>query len=163
MELCKTSIPDISGAVLLKIGPLRSVNHTPRLLPFLETHTLSPNTDTKLKSNITQAPRTCIQKQCCSSQCQATGSDSTTQTVTLLKIKLTFSSGGHLKRCWNVETMFLVNLGAKTSFSDPNWCRDCRIIESITYKPGTLYSGRHYNRWTNIYSTVTNSSTTIKK
>lgn len=40
--------------------------------------------------------------------------------------------------------MFLENLGPKTSLSVPNWCRDCRTIESITYNPGTLYSGLHY-------------------
>lgn len=40
--------------------------------------------------------------------------------------------------------MFLENLGPKTSLSVPNWWRDCRTIESITYNPGTLYSGLHY-------------------
>lgn len=39
--------------------------------------------------------------------------------------------------------MFLENLGPKTSLSVPNWWRDCRTIESITYNPGTLYSGLH--------------------
>lgn len=42
--------------------------------------------------------------------------------------------------------MFLENLGPKTSLSVPNWWRDCRTIESITYNPGTLYSGLHYKR-----------------
>lgn len=40
--------------------------------------------------------------------------------------------------------MFLLKRGAKTSFSWPNWWRDCRTMESITYRPGTLYSGLHY-------------------
>lgn len=59
---------------------------------------------------------------------------------------LLLSSIGHLNRWWNVMAMFLQNLGPKTSFSTPNWCLDCRTIESITYKPGTLYSGRHCNK-----------------
>lgn len=42
--------------------------------------------------------------------------------------------------------MFLLKRGAKTSFSVPNWCRDCLTIESMTYKPGTLYSGLHCNK-----------------
>lgn len=40
--------------------------------------------------------------------------------------------------------MFLLKRGAKTSFSWPNWWRDCRTMESMTYRPGTLYSGLHY-------------------
>lgn len=58
-------------------------------------------------------------------------------------IKQTLSSGGHLKSCINVFWRFLANRGAKTSLSVPNWCRDCLTIESITYRPGTLYSGLH--------------------
>lgn len=56
----------------------------------------------------------------------------------------TLFSGGHLKRFAKVCCMFLANRGANTSLSCPNWCRDCRTIESITYKPGTLYSGLHF-------------------
>lgn len=60
-----------------------------------------------------------------------------------MTMSLTLSSGGHLKRLMNVLCKFLANLGANTSFSGPNWCLDCLTIESMTYKPGTLYSGLH--------------------
>lgn len=56
----------------------------------------------------------------------------------------TLSSDGQRYKYWNVAVMFLENLGPKTSLSVPNWWRDCRTIESITYNPGTLYSGLHY-------------------
>jgi len=56
---------------------------------------------------------------------------------------LTFSFGAPSNRCWNVVWIFLANRWAKTSLSTPNWCRDWRTIESITYNPDTLYSGRH--------------------
>lgn len=59
-------------------------------------------------------------------------------------IDYTLSSDGHRYKYWNVAVMFLENLGPKTSLSVPNWWRDCRTIESITYNPGTLYSGLHY-------------------
>ena len=44
---------------------------------------------------------------------------------------------------WKVFAKFLANLGPNTSFSVPNWCLDCRTIESTTYNPGTLYSVLH--------------------
>lgn len=56
---------------------------------------------------------------------------------------LTLSSEGQRYKCWNVAIIFLLKRGAKTSFSVPNWCRDCLTMESMTYKPGTLYSGLH--------------------
>lgn len=59
-------------------------------------------------------------------------------------ISYTLSSDGQRYKYWNVAVMFLENLGPKTSLSVPNWWRDCRTIESITYNPGTLYSGLHY-------------------
>lgn len=59
-------------------------------------------------------------------------------------INYTLSSDGQRYKYWNVAVMFLENLGPKTSLSVPNWWRDCRTIESITYNPGTLYSGLHY-------------------
>lgn len=62
-----------------------------------------------------------------------------------LNKKFTLSSGGHLYKLRKVCCIFLANLGANTSLSEPNWCLDCRTIESITYKPGTLYSGLHFN------------------
>ena len=49
-----------------------------------------------------------------------------------IEVELTLSSGGHLKRFMKVFCMFFANRGAKTSFSAPNWCLDCRTIESIT-------------------------------
>jgi hypothetical protein len=49
-----------------------------------------------------------------------------------IETELTLSSGGHLKRFMKVVCMFFANRGAKTSFSAPNWCLDCRTIESIT-------------------------------
>lgn len=55
----------------------------------------------------------------------------------------TLSSGGHWNKCENVALMFFANLGAKTSFSAPNWCLDCLTMLSITYSPGTLYSDLH--------------------
>lgn len=55
----------------------------------------------------------------------------------------TFSSGAPEYKCLKVSVMFFVNLCAKTSLSAPNWCLDCRTIESITYNPDTLNSGRH--------------------
>lgn len=55
----------------------------------------------------------------------------------------TLSSDGHRYKYWNVAVIFLENLGPKTSLSVPNWCRDWRTMESMTYKPGTLYSGLH--------------------
>jgi len=59
---------------------------------------------------------------------------------------LTLSSGGHWKRYKKVNFIFFAKRGANTSFSAPNWCLDCLTIESITYKPGTLYSGLHCNK-----------------
>lgn len=45
---------------------------------------------------------------------------------------LTRSSVGHKHKFSNVPAMFLVNLGPNTSFSAPNWCRDCLTMESTT-------------------------------
>lgn len=59
------------------------------------------------------------------------------------RITLLLSSCGHFKRLRKVVCIFFANRGANTSFSIPNWCRDCLTIESITYNPGTLYSGLH--------------------
>ena len=59
---------------------------------------------------------------------------------------LTLSSDEHLHRYWKVLTMFLLKRGANGSFSEPNWWHDCRTTESITYNPGTLYSGRHWKQ-----------------
>lgn len=71
--------------------------------------------------------------------------DSQLSNVKLKQTTLTLSSGGHLNRLMKVCCMFFANLGAKTSLSVPNWCLDCRTIESITYNPGTLYSGLHFS------------------
>lgn len=57
---------------------------------------------------------------------------------------LTLSSIGQRQRFSKVPVMFLVNRGPKTSLSAPNWCLDCRTMESTTYKPATLYSGLHF-------------------
>lgn len=62
----------------------------------------------------------------------------------------TLSSDGHRYKYWNVAVIFFENLGPKTSLSVPNWCRDCRTMESMTYKPGTLYSGLHCEQHTQI-------------
>lgn len=73
--------------------------------------------------------------------------------------------------------MFLENLGPKTSLSVPNWWRDCRTIESITYNPGTLYSGLHckdkdvksvqkkqsHNLWHPLFSHLWNFSISIQR
>jgi len=56
----------------------------------------------------------------------------------------TLSSSGHANKCVKVNLRLRANLGANTSLSFPNWCRDCLTIESITYRPGILYSGLHY-------------------
>lgn len=58
----------------------------------------------------------------------------------------TLSSDGQRYKYWNVAVIFLENLGPKTSLSVPNWWRDWRTIESITYNPGTLYSGLHWKQ-----------------
>lgn len=56
----------------------------------------------------------------------------------------TLSSSAHANKCVKVCLRLRANLGANTSLSFPNWCLDCLTIESITYKPGILYSGLHY-------------------
>ena len=55
----------------------------------------------------------------------------------------TTSSGGQSKRLWKVTTMFFEKRAAKRSLSGPNCFLEWRMMESIMYKPGTLYSGRH--------------------
>lgn len=62
----------------------------------------------------------------------------------LKKLWPTLSSDGQRYKCWKVPMMFLLKRGANTSLSWPNWCRDCLTMESMTYSPGTLYSGLHW-------------------